>query len=156
MFAKTLASSVFIGCFMDCCSLLPSQPFRHSARVKADACSDAERRDAPCLRLFENRDSQDGQHVREFVSRKNMSSRFWRRNGSERTPPSCSAPLAVNIQLRDCRQRLSSRNARSSWFRQCPYRLAKKAVSTYGTIEPTRTPSGQPNPPKAALSERPY
>jgi hypothetical protein len=50
---------------------------------------------------------------------------------------------AVDIQLRDRRQRPPSRNARSSWF---PYTVAgvvQKAACTCETPEPTLTPSGQ-------------
>jgi hypothetical protein len=43
-------------------------------RIKADACSDAKRWDAPCFCLFENRDSRDGQDVGKFLGRKSMTS----------------------------------------------------------------------------------
>ena len=50
------------------------------------------------------------------------------------------------IQLRDCRLRLSSRNARSSGLRYPDVRVVQKASRTYETPDPTQTPSGQANP----------
>jgi hypothetical protein len=50
-----------------------------------------------------------------------------------------SGVSAVDIQLGDRRQRLSSRNPRSSWF---PYMVAgvvTKASRTYETPDPTQT-----------------
>ena len=93
-------------------ALLPPEPLRHCDRVKPHARADSKRGDAPCFCLFENRNSRDGQHVREFVSRKSMTSRFEEMAVSEPLPLRESA---VDDPTSRCRQRLSSRNARSSW-----------------------------------------
>jgi hypothetical protein len=53
---------------------LRAQPIRHGSRIEPDARADSERWDAPSLRLFENRNSRDGQHARQFVSRKSVTS----------------------------------------------------------------------------------
>jgi hypothetical protein len=45
-----------------------SQPLCDRLRVKPYTSADAERRNPACLRLLENRDSRDGQHVGEFVN----------------------------------------------------------------------------------------
>jgi hypothetical protein len=53
-----------------------------------------------------------------------------------------SFSIRLSISPSECRQCLSSRKARSSWFRHMPARLATKASTTSETLEPTQTPSG--------------
>jgi hypothetical protein len=59
----------------------------------------------------------------------------------------------LDIQIRICRQRLSSRNARSSWFTYTVAMLVTKAASTSETPEPAPKPLHAAETPQNELPE---